>query len=194
MNLYMIMKIYENRNLMVADIIPKNGVYCEIGVFKGDFSKYLIETLEPKLFHMIDIFEGNTTSGDQDGNNVTTTNMTDEYVKLQKLYFDYPNVKLWKGDSAPTLSLFQDNSLDMIYIDGDHSYEGCSKDLEVAYKKVKNGGYILGHDYETNMSKCTTNWKFGVRQAAEEFCQKYGQEICALGKDGCVSFAIHLRK
>ena len=37
--------------------------------------------------------------------------------------------------------------LDWIYVDGDHSYEGCLKDLENAINVVKPGGFILGDDY-----------------------------------------------
>jgi hypothetical protein len=80
----------------------------------------------------------------------------------------------------------------MIYIDGDHSYEGCKKDLEIAYKKCKSGGYIMGHDYEMNMKKATREYFFGVKRAVDEFCQVYKQSICAKGLDGCVSYAIRI--
>jgi hypothetical protein len=188
------MKVYETRKEMIGDLIPKHGIYAEVGVFKGEFAQYLISTLEPRLIHLIDLYEGDTCSGDQDGNNVVYTNMTHEYEAIQNLYAFDINVKIWKGNSSVVLSKFPDDSLDMIYIDGDHSYEGCKRDLEVSFKKVKHGGYICGHDYEMNMSKAHVSHKFGVRQAVDEFLIEKHQEISAKGNDGCVSFAIKLNK
>jgi hypothetical protein len=82
----------------------------------------------------------------------------------------------------------------MIYVDGDHTYEGCKKDLEIAYYKIKKGGFLMGHDYEMNMKKAKNAYAFGVRRAVDEFCQTYQQQICAKGMDGCVSFAIRIQK
>jgi hypothetical protein len=82
----------------------------------------------------------------------------------------------------------------MIYIDGDHSYNGVKKDLMNAYNKIKDHGYIMGHDYEMNMEKARNTYDFGVKKAVDEFCITYKQEIVALALDGCVSFCIHVNK
>jgi hypothetical protein len=84
----------------------------------------------------------------------------------------------------------KDESIDAIYIDGDHSYEGVKKDLESAYSKIKRFGWIMGHDYEMNMTKAKKEYKFGVRKAVDEFCSKYNLKIFAKAMDGCVSYAI----
>ena len=55
--------------------------------------------------------------------------------------------------------------LDWIYIDGDHSFEGCYSDLENALKVVKPGGLIIGDDYYWPNSK----WgKKGVTKAVDK--------------------------
>ncbi|MGA2025789.1 MAG: class I SAM-dependent methyltransferase [Syntrophobacteraceae bacterium] len=51
-----------------------------------------------------------------------------------------------KSDSAAAAQGFDDRSLDMIFIDGDHSFEGCYADLAAWYPKLKSGGIFLGHD------------------------------------------------
>ena len=43
--------------------------------------------------------------------------------------------------------MFEDNSIDFIYIDGNHQYDFVKKDLEDYVPKVKVGGVIAGHDY-----------------------------------------------
>jgi hypothetical protein len=44
----------------------------------------------------------------------------------------------------------EDESLDFVFIDGDHSYEAALKDFENYYPKIKNGGIFAGHDIQLN--------------------------------------------
>jgi predicted O-methyltransferase YrrM len=113
----------------------------------------------------------------------------DNYQTILSKYFQNPKVKIIRDDSVSYLSTLKDDIIDAIYIDADHSYEGCLRDLESAYRVVKKGGYIMGHDYKIT-NKCHHNHIFGVGQAVDEFCKKYNLSIYALGLDGCVSYTI----
>ena len=44
-----------------------NPRILEIGVFKGDFLNYIVENCNYETVDAVDIFEGNTCSGDTDG-------------------------------------------------------------------------------------------------------------------------------
>jgi predicted O-methyltransferase YrrM len=177
---------------MIADLVPCNEIYGEIGVFKGELAKVLLDKLSPRELVLFDLFEGHMGSGNADGNFYNEVNLADEYVRLQT---ELPaSVLFQKGDSSTNLHGFADNHFTMIYIDGDHSYEGCKKDLEAALHKVKVGGWIMGHDYQMNMEKARTRYHFGVKQAVDEFCVSHGLSIHALGMDGCVSYAIRVQK
>lgn len=44
---------------------------------------------------------------------------------------------------------FDNNSLDFVYIDADHSYETTLEDITEWTKKVKPGGIVSGDDYTT---------------------------------------------
>lgn len=183
---------YETRIDMINELVPKNGEYAEIGVFEGEFSKELFKVLKPRKLHLIDLFTGHAVSGDKDGKNGKWANLDDVLKHL--IQFFPSNVGMYKGESYKILEGFEDNSLDMIYIDGDHEYEGVRKDLEMAYKKVKSGGWIMGHDYEMNMDKAKTEYIFGVKRAVDEFCKEKHQNIHSKAFDGCVSWAIRLIK
>lgn len=42
-----------------------------------------------------------------------------------------------------------DNSVDMLFIDGDHNYKTVKDDILHALQLVRPGGIICGHDYDT---------------------------------------------
>jgi predicted O-methyltransferase YrrM len=63
---------------------------------------------------------------------------------------------------------FSDESLDWVYIDGDHSYEAVKRDLEAYYRVVKPGGFIAGDDYGA-----ANGWfGDGVTRAVDEFAAR----------------------
>jgi hypothetical protein len=176
------MEIFENRNDLL-NIMDKNLVVCEIGVFKGDFSKIMLDILSPKELHLIDIFDGTMCSGDKDGNDVVWTDLNKEYLNVKNMFLDNKNVYIHKGFSYDILNGFDDNYFDMIYIDGDHSYDGVKSDLNLSFLKIKNGGLICGHDYISSKFE-------GVVRAVNEFCDDYNLKIKYLTNDGCPSFCI----
>jgi len=59
-----------------------------------------------------------------------------------------------------------DKEIDLLFIDGDHTYEGVKKDCELRLPKLKVGGCVLFHDYEG------TAWP-GVKKAVDEFTNNY---------------------
>ena len=157
----------------------------------GEFAQMLL-SLQPKELVLIDPFLGWMTSGDADGNNERAAFLPAIYEMMRdNIMRDKADhvIKLHKGFSYDVLLHYPELYFDMIYIDGDHSYEGCKRDLYLASRKVKEGGLIMGHDYTTN-SKCKNKYNFGVKRAVDEFCEEKGWEIIAFGNDGCVSYVL----
>jgi hypothetical protein len=140
------MQIIEDREELLK-LLGHDLVMCEIGVFKGDLSKFMIDNLKPKELHLIDIFQGQMCSGDKDGNNVVWVNLNEEYEKIKNDFSIHENVSIHKGFSSNILNEFKDEYFDLIYIDGDHTYSGVKNDLNLSYNKIKQGGFICGHDY-----------------------------------------------
>jgi hypothetical protein len=176
------METIDNRNNLIKKL-EKNLKIMEIGIFKGEFSKFIFNEIKPSELHLVDLFEGNMCSGDKDGNNIIWTDLSQEYDNLTSYFQNDKNVFLYKGFSYNILSKFDNEYFDMVYIDGDHSYEGVKKDLNIAFDKVKSGGYICGHDYTTHMFE-------GVVRAVNEFCSEKGLSIKYITNDGCPSYLI----
>ncbi len=57
----------------------------------------------------------------------------------------HAKVELIVGDSQKT-KYPQIGEVDLLFIDGDHSYEGCLSDLENWYGNVSTGGHVVLHD------------------------------------------------
>jgi hypothetical protein len=189
------MQYFDTRQQMVEALVPKGGVIAEVGTFEGEFLEDCYRLCAPTRLVSIDLFEGITCSGNQDGNSMKyNVNMGDVHTALLAKYKNDPKVEFYKGNSGGILRTFPDNTFDMIYIDGDHAYEGCLRDLLLSHQKIKSGGWIMGHDYDMNMEKAQTRYEFGVKQAVDEYCRDYNQSIYAKAMDGCVGYAIQVKK
>lgn len=167
----------------MLEIIPKNTIGVEIGVFKGEFSDIILNIVNPKKLYLVDPWCGVIKSGDKNGLNVEYIN-GNEYFKNNILpkYNNDSRVEIIKSCSNELIKL-DDNFFDWGYIDGDHSYEGVKYDLTLLRNKIKSGGIIMGHDYVLPRFE-------GVVKAVDEFCNKYNLHIKYLTKDGCPSFMI----
>lgn len=165
---------------VIKNILKENPITCEIGFFKGDFSQQIHKILNSKKHYVIDIFSDiNHISGDKDGNNLLSQDMT----KMEQ-YSISLGFETIKGCSDELINV--KDGLDFIYIDADHSYEWVKKDLNNALVKINKNGIIAGHDYE--------KYKFpGCYAAVNEFCYKNKYEPLIITNDGCPSFFILIK-
>jgi len=58
-----------------------------------------------------------------------------------------------------------DKKVDVIFIDGDHTYEGCKADIDNWYPQMAEGGVMLFHDCDETSP--------GVVQAVKEFVDEH---------------------
>jgi hypothetical protein len=131
-------------------------LFVEIGCFLGKSTSFMaveIANSGKKIeFHTMDLFDYNLYSGPEKiwyDNSAEVKRIKDPFEIFKeniKSVKDY--VKSFKGDSKNLVENYKDESIDFIFIDGDHSAKGFRKDLELWYPKVKKGGVFSGHDYE----------------------------------------------
>ena len=80
-----------------------------------------------------------------------------------------------RGNSDEMSKLVPDRSLAFLNIDGDHSYEGVTRDLAFWRPKMVAGGVIAFHDYEAP--------QYGVKPAVLEFAFTHGYRVHLLPED-----------
>lgn len=110
---------------------------------------------------------------EHDGQWKNSTNET--YEKTKSTLSRHSNIEMVRGMSSEVVDMFEDGSIDFIFIDGNHSYEYVLEDLELYYPKVKNGGVITGDDYF--MHEGDYEGKKMVQEAVNDFAEKHSLEI-----------------
>ena len=73
---------------------------------------------------------------------------------------------IWRETSVEAAGRVKPASLDFVYLDARHSYEGVAEDLEVWFPLVRPGGLMAGHDYNDGVF---VEGVHGVRSAVDEF-------------------------
>lgn len=156
----------------LLEMIPKGAVAAEIGVWRGDFSKRIIDVTSPKELHLIDpwafqsdfpqrIYGGREAKKQKDMNNI--------YTAVMERFQENRNVIIHRDFSEFALKEFKDGYFDWVYIDGNHHYDYVLKDLEISYLKVKSKGFIAGDDYTSKAEE-----GFPVERAVQDFVEKKG--------------------
>ena len=69
------------------------------------------------------------------------------YAEFIKNTLAIHNIKSIRETSQNAFSILKDQQWDMVYIDGLHTFEGVSYDIEHYKSIIKPGGFICGHDY-----------------------------------------------
>jgi len=79
----------------------------------------------------------------------------EDHIKECERLFDnflkkYNNAIKVKKSSNDACTDFEDQSLDFVYLDADHTYEAVIQDIKNWLPKIKKTGAIAGHDYHHN--------------------------------------------
>jgi len=121
-------------------------VGVEIGTQDGFNAKVMMLVLPMKQLFCIDPYEDYTEDmGQYRKKNIVGNNVFWNAQKYLKEFGD--SVVFYRNYSGNVYNRFEDNSLDFVYIDGNHSYSYVMDDITKYIGKVKPGGVLGGHDY-----------------------------------------------
>ena len=125
--------LYDIANSYSVDYILN---YVEIGCYAGGSACLMLQRENTNVFS-IDL-----------GIPIHPSVVNENVNKLNKHNNNYNYIQ----GSSHDLNVFNKlsnhiNEIDILFIDGDHSFDGVTKDFEIYSKLVKNGGYIIFDDY-----------------------------------------------
>jgi hypothetical protein len=163
--------IHPNARETILANIPKGSVGAEIGVWRGDFSAQILRTVQPGLLHLIDPWTCATDDEHANAwygtNAITQEGMDETHSMVTKRFFtqiDAGTIQIHRLRSIDALQSFPDESLDFVYVDGDHAHDGCLADLRGSLRVVKQHGLICGDDYSLGGW-----WGDGIVRAVHKF-------------------------
>lgn len=128
----------------LAEMFNKFGfkIGAEIGVERGVFSKAICSRIPGLKLYCIDPWL--YTKGYKEH---VPQERLDGFYDLAKFRLEPFDATLIKSTSMNAVKDIPDESLDFVYIDGNHEFNYVMEDLISWSRKVKKGGIVAGHDY-----------------------------------------------
>lgn len=164
------------------------GKGVEVGVWKGEFSIFLLENWKGEKLYSVDPWKNFASDEYVDDMNIDQNDFDEIYNGVSKLLTKYDDRSEIIRDVSTNAALsFEDNSLDFVYLDGRHDYEGVKEDIQSWYSKVKPGGLLSGHDYLDGIIGKTD---FGVKKAVDEFSKNNQLKLLVTDRDEYPSWFI----
>jgi hypothetical protein len=156
-----------------TDVINQNDYknIAEIGIGYGTHAKYILKNnqninrlylVDPTKFYENDGFADDIMKQEPE---IPGNNFNELYQLITDELNPWKDKYTWFRTESLSITNEQvpDESLDCIFIDGDHSYKAVLNDLTFWWKKLKTGGQMLGDDY----------WMQGVADAVNEFARNH---------------------
>ena len=133
---------------VLLDVMKLTGIGVELGVRHADFTTVIGKS---RLKEVVGIDSWSGTWSDR------------AYRKALKAVGGMDHVRLVRMDFGVASDLFEDGSLDFVYVDGNASspVDEQIDRLETWYSKLRTGGLFAGHDY-------CKEWP-NVMEAVEQF-------------------------
>lgn len=130
----------------IAQIAKHALISVEIGSYYGRSCRAIADNT-PGIVYAIDPYKGEYKTENAN----IRLDFDDETLEVFKYNL---SDHIESGKVVPFRGVFQDFKLeigkaDFIFIDGDHTYEGCLNDILHAQKMISKTGVIAGHDYGT---------------------------------------------
>ena len=159
----------DRRKLIAA--MPKNAICAEIGVHVGKFSDKILNLANPKKLHLIDCW---SLSEDPTPHITMVSERMWEaaYDDVVERYQNEERVEINRGMSNEVLPTFPDDYFDWVYVDANHGYLSALEDLQNSYQKVKDRGFILGHDMNLPGVRRAVYEMMNSRQCEMAYCTR----------------------
>ncbi len=137
----------------------------EIGTALGTNALDMLNNLPVRMMYLVDPYTAYNYGTQEE------TDQQKEHYAAAFLYVRpfHGKVFMITWPSLFAAELFMEQELDFVYVDGNHVFSAVMGDLEAWWPKVRKGGVLGGHDYNTGHT--------GVKQAVDMFANKYGLKV-----------------
>lgn len=169
---------YQELYTKVVGLLPTNSHIVEVGAWKGQSSAYLaVEIINSGKNIKLDVVDTWIGEGmlmdlwDAPDHDFVKHNGDFLPVFIKNIEPVKHVITPVRSTSASASQLYEDKSLDFVFIDANHSYESVSEDIKLWLPKIKDTGIMGGHDYNDG-------WP-GVKKAINENFSKDKIQVIA---------------
>ena len=156
---------------------------AEIGVYSGEYTEVLCRAIPGSKIFGVDAWEKYKGYFDVKGKQERYDRIY-EQAKARLAPYDCRLIKKWSMDAVKD---FADESLDFVYLDGNHDFSHVTEDIHAWEKKIKKGGIVSGHDFlRSNSSSLTIHVEDVVR--AWTAAHRIHPWFVITGDEGCPSW------
>ena len=127
---------------MINEFYKEDFTVIEIGSFEGASTEMF--AISCKKVYSIDPYDMVDDSFELQ---ITKDNLKKAEQVFIERFKDYKNVIKIRDFSENVTDMFEDESIDAIYIDGNHNFYPTINDIINYFPKIKKDGIISGHDY-----------------------------------------------
>jgi hypothetical protein len=138
----------------------------EVGVRRADYTTVLAAANPRARIIGVDpwaIYDGYLIGATRDN---TTEHIEGHYARACARAERFPNIRYIRSFSVEAAAEFKPDSIDMVYIDGNHAAEYVTADIDAWTRVVRPGGIISGHDYKRMVMR---NERYEVFQAVNAY-------------------------
>jgi predicted O-methyltransferase YrrM len=142
----------------IAATLPKSAQVLEIGSWKGKSTYCIAHGMKMGTINCIDPFNAAGEEGSREIYEQTKgdKNLIEQFEENLSKIPSSVKIKTLKGYSREFVN--QVGDLDFLFIDGDHSIEGCRFDFENFGNDIKSGGFLAFHDYYPDRIDLGPTW------------------------------------
>ena len=127
--------------------IEKGGLTgVRIGGNEGVSANAMLKYMNINMLYVVDIWEPYEENG-------VIIDTSSNIVDVYKMFLNKNNIRILRMESKVASNIFDDESLDFVYIDANHQYEFVVDDIRKWLPKVRRNGYLCGHDYSKEVKR-----------------------------------------
>jgi predicted O-methyltransferase YrrM len=145
----------------LAAQVPDHGQMIEVGSFCGRSACAWAKSAPTVTVHCVDRWNGGPIGQTHlDRLDAPHSDVTHYALRhFQAFTHDCPNVRHYRGESATILAQWPTASYDLVFLDGDHWNPTFRHDLHEAWRLLKPGGMVCGHDFAVEFPDVITTTK-----------------------------------
>jgi beta-1,4-mannosyl-glycoprotein beta-1,4-N-acetylglucosaminyltransferase len=131
----------------MVERMPDNGTLVELGTWKGRSLAYVADLVKSKNLRVLAVDTFGGTPGDPFHESVKWENIRQIFDTNIRLMGLENHVDTLQGMTVEMAKSVPDGSVDLVFVDADHSYEAVRDDIAAWRPKLTPKGEMCGHDY-----------------------------------------------